>query len=45
MDGLRDEARYESPWALMFTENIVICAESGRQEKEKTHRAGVVKVE
>lgn len=37
MDGWRDEARYESPWALMFTENIVICAESGRQAERRRH--------
>ena len=38
MDRLTDEVREESPWTMMFAEDIVICSESTEQVEEKLER-------
>ena len=35
MDRLTDEVRQESPWTMMFADDIVICSESREQVEEK----------
>ena len=35
MDRMTDEIREESPWTMMFADNIVICSESKEQVEEK----------
>ena len=34
MDRLTDEVRQESPWTMMFADDIVICSESREQVEE-----------
>ncbi|KAF7647582.1 hypothetical protein LDENG_00169870 [Lucifuga dentata] len=36
MDRLTDEVRQESPWTMMFADDIVICSESREQVEENT---------
>ncbi|KAK3570820.1 hypothetical protein QTP86_027652 [Hemibagrus guttatus] len=38
MDQLSEEVRQESPWTLMFTDDIVICSESREQVEENLER-------
>ncbi|KAK3518433.1 hypothetical protein QTP70_000665 [Hemibagrus guttatus] len=38
MDQLSEEARQESPWTMMFAEDIVICSESREQVEESLER-------
>ena len=38
MDRLTDEVRQESPWTMMFADDIVICSESREQVEEKLER-------
>ena len=38
MDRLTDEIRQESPWTMMFADDIVICRESGEQVEENLER-------
>ncbi|KAK2896145.1 hypothetical protein Q8A73_015633 [Channa argus] len=38
MDRLTDEVRQESPWTMMFADNIVICSESREQVEENLER-------
>ncbi|KAK2921830.1 hypothetical protein Q8A73_001315 [Channa argus] len=38
MDRLTDEVRQESPWTMMFADNIVICSESREQLEENLER-------
>ena len=38
MDRLTDEARQESSWIAMFSDDIVICRESREQVEEKLER-------
>ena len=38
MDRLTDEVRQESPWNMMFVENVVICSESKEQMKRNLER-------
>ena len=33
-DKLTDEVRQESPWTMMFSDDIVICTESREQVEE-----------
>ncbi|KAK3513844.1 hypothetical protein QTP70_028833 [Hemibagrus guttatus] len=35
MDQLSEEVRQESPWTMMFSDDIVICSESREQVKKK----------
>ena len=35
MDRLTDEVRQESPWTMMFADDIVICSERREQVEEK----------
>ncbi|KAK3534599.1 hypothetical protein QTP86_016751 [Hemibagrus guttatus] len=35
MDQLSEEVRQESPWTMMFADDIVICSESREQVKKK----------
>ncbi|KAK3569844.1 hypothetical protein QTP86_006055 [Hemibagrus guttatus] len=39
MDQLSEEVRQESPWTMMFADDIVICSES-REQVEETWRGG-----
>ncbi|KAK3522273.1 hypothetical protein QTP86_000681 [Hemibagrus guttatus] len=39
MDQLSEEVRQESPWTMMFADDIVICSES-REQVRKTWRGG-----
>ena len=34
MNRLTNEVRLESPWTMMFADDIVICSESRGQEEE-----------
>ncbi|KAK3544511.1 hypothetical protein QTP86_013339 [Hemibagrus guttatus] len=38
MDQLSDEVRQESPWTMMFADDIVICSESREQVEENLER-------
>ncbi|KAK3571553.1 hypothetical protein QTP86_013185 [Hemibagrus guttatus] len=38
MDQLSEEVRQESPWAMMFADDIVICSESREQVEENLER-------
>ncbi|KAK3508731.1 hypothetical protein QTP70_004276 [Hemibagrus guttatus] len=38
MDQLSEEVRQESPWTMMFADDIVICSESGHQVEENLER-------
>lgn len=38
MDRLTDEVRQESPWTMMFADDIVICSESKEQVEENLER-------
>ncbi|KAK3532456.1 hypothetical protein QTP86_018454, partial [Hemibagrus guttatus] len=38
MDQLSEEVRQESPWTMMFADDIVICSESREQVKENPER-------
>ena len=38
MDRLTDEVREESPWTMMFADDIVICSENREQVDEKLER-------
>ncbi|XP_061621461.1 uncharacterized protein LOC133474126 [Phyllopteryx taeniolatus] len=38
MDRLTDEVRLESPWTMMFADDIVICSESREQLEEQLER-------
>uniref|UniRef100_A0A3B3I9A4 ribonuclease H n=1 Tax=Oryzias latipes TaxID=8090 RepID=A0A3B3I9A4_ORYLA len=38
MDRLTDEVRQESPWTMMFADDIVICSESREQVEEQLER-------
>ena len=38
MDGLTDEVGQESPWTMIFADDIVICSESKEQVEEKLER-------
>ncbi|KAI5609347.1 protein kinase C-binding protein NELL2-like [Silurus asotus] len=38
MDRLTDEVRQESPWTMMFADDIVICCESREQVEESLER-------
>ena len=38
MDRLTDEVRQESPWTMMFADDIVICSESREEVEEKLER-------
>ncbi|KAK3559045.1 hypothetical protein QTP86_000049 [Hemibagrus guttatus] len=38
MDQLSQEVRQESPWTMMFADNIVICSESREQVEESLER-------
>ncbi|KAK3545219.1 hypothetical protein QTP70_002066 [Hemibagrus guttatus] len=38
MDQLSEEARQESPWTMMFADDIVICSESREQVEENLER-------
>ena len=38
MDRLTDEVRQESPWTMMFADDIVICSESRKQVEENLER-------
>lgn len=38
MDRLTDEVREESPWTMMFADDIVICSENREQVEEKLER-------
>ncbi|KAK3548186.1 hypothetical protein QTP70_005182 [Hemibagrus guttatus] len=38
MDQLSEEARQESPWTIMFADDIVICSESREQVEENLER-------
>ncbi|XP_061649478.1 band 4.1-like protein 5 isoform X3 [Phyllopteryx taeniolatus] len=38
MDRLTDEVRLESPWTVMFADDIVICSESREQVEEQLKR-------
>ncbi|KAK3513535.1 hypothetical protein QTP70_016470, partial [Hemibagrus guttatus] len=38
MDQLSKEVRQESPWTMMFTDDIVICSESREQVEENLER-------
>ncbi|KAK3525856.1 hypothetical protein QTP70_010934 [Hemibagrus guttatus] len=38
MDQLSEEVRQESPWTMMFADDIVICSESREQVQEKLER-------
>ncbi|TKS65679.1 RNA-directed DNA polymerase from mobile element jockey [Collichthys lucidus] len=38
MDRLTDEVRQESPWTMMFADDIVICSKSREQVEEKLER-------
>lgn len=38
MDRLTDEVRQESPWTMMFADDIVICSESRQQLEENLER-------
>ena len=39
MDRLTDEIRQESPWTMMFADDIVICSES-REQAERASGGG-----
>ena len=41
MDRLIDEVRQESPWKIMFPDDIVICSESGEQVEENTEEVEI----
>ncbi|KAK3505891.1 hypothetical protein QTP70_019450 [Hemibagrus guttatus] len=41
MDQLSDEVRQETPWTMMFADDIVICSESREQVEENLERWGV----
>ena len=38
MDRLTDEVRQESPWNMMFADDIVICSESKEQMERSLER-------
>ncbi|KAK3541679.1 hypothetical protein QTP86_000572 [Hemibagrus guttatus] len=38
MDQLSEEVRQESPWTMMFADDIVICSESSEQMQENQER-------
>ncbi|KAK3536314.1 hypothetical protein QTP86_002939 [Hemibagrus guttatus] len=38
MDRLSEEVRQESPWSVMFADDIVICSESSEQVEENLER-------
>ncbi|KAI5102778.1 hypothetical protein C0J45_8130 [Silurus meridionalis] len=38
MDRLKDEVRQESPWTMMFADDIVICGESSEQMEKSLER-------
>ena len=38
MDWLTDEVRQESPWNMMFADDIVICSESKEQVERSLER-------
>ncbi|KAK3519850.1 hypothetical protein QTP70_006680 [Hemibagrus guttatus] len=38
MDQLSKEVRQESPWTMMFADDIVICSESREQVEENLER-------
>ena len=38
MDRLTDEVRQESPWNMMFADDIVICSDSKEQVKRSLER-------
>ena len=40
MDRLTDKIRQESPWIIMFADDIVICSESREQVEESLERWG-----
>ena len=39
MDRLTDEVRQESPWTVMYADDIVVCSESREQVEEKLQRS------
>ncbi|KAK3550728.1 hypothetical protein QTP70_003951 [Hemibagrus guttatus] len=41
MDQLSEEDRQESPWTMMFADDIVICSESREQVEENLERRGL----
>ncbi|KAK3562732.1 hypothetical protein QTP86_005733 [Hemibagrus guttatus] len=41
MDQLSEEVRQESPWTMMFADDIVICSESREQVEENLERRGM----
>ncbi|KAK3538608.1 hypothetical protein QTP86_007676 [Hemibagrus guttatus] len=43
MDQLSEEVRQESPWTMMFADDIVICSESREQVEESLERWRFVK--
>ena len=38
MDRLTDKVREESPWTMMFADDIVICSESREEVEEKLEK-------
>ena len=38
VDRLTDEVREESPWTMMFADDIVICSENREQVEEKIEK-------
>ncbi|KAK3549648.1 hypothetical protein QTP86_005387 [Hemibagrus guttatus] len=42
MDQLSEEVRQESPWTMMFADDIVICSESREQVEENLEREDVI---
>ncbi|KAK3508422.1 hypothetical protein QTP70_029208, partial [Hemibagrus guttatus] len=46
MDQLSEEVRQESPWTMMFADDIVICSESREQVEENLERwSGTVRLQ
>ncbi|KAK3550836.1 hypothetical protein QTP70_006152 [Hemibagrus guttatus] len=41
MDQLSEEVRQESPWTMMFADDIVICSEGREQVEENLERRGM----
>ena len=41
MDRLTDDARQESPWAMLFADDLVICAESKDEVEDELEKLEV----